>query len=82
MKKKLLSLALVLGMMVSMLSVTAFAVNSDMDDASEDMRLDEAHVYSILPGTEEWEKLTPAERYEACSVSVDEVASMTTDALV
>ena len=82
MKKKLLSLALVLGMMVSMLSVTAFAVNSDMDDASEDMRLDEAHVYSILPGTEEWEKLTPAERYETCSVSVDEVASMTTDALV
>lgn len=82
MKKKLLSLALALGMVVSMLPVTAFAVGGSMDDASVDMRLDEAHVYSILPGTEEWEELTPAERYEACSVSADEVASMTTDALV
>lgn len=43
---------------------------------------DEAHVYSVVPGTEEWERLAPEERYEACSVSEAEVENMTTDALI
>lgn len=43
---------------------------------------DEAHVYSVVPGTQAWDKLAPEERYEACSVSEVEVENMTTDALI
>ena len=43
---------------------------------------DEPHVYEVLPGTPEWESMTPSQRQESCEVSVEEVESMTTAALV
>ena len=43
---------------------------------------DQAHVYHVLPGTEEWNEMEPQERYAACAVSEAEVEGMTTDALV
>lgn len=42
----------------------------------------EAHIYPILPGSEEWETMTPHQRLAASSVSRQEVERMTTDALV
>ena len=43
---------------------------------------DEPHVYTALPGTEEWVEMTPRERRASCAVSKEEVEGMTTRALV
>ena len=45
-------------------------------------KTDVSHVYSVLPGTDEWLDLGSLEaRREACYVSVEEADSMTTRAL-
>lgn len=43
---------------------------------------EEAHVYPVLPGSEEWRTMTLEERLVACEVSTEEVEGMTTSALV
>lgn len=48
----------------------------------KDKPITKAHVYKVLPGTEEWNAMTPKERTKSCYVSREEAAAMTTDALV
>ena len=43
---------------------------------------DEPYVYAVLPGTPEWEVMTPTQRQESCEVTIEEVANMSTEALV
>ena len=42
----------------------------------------EAHVYSVLPGSEEWRAMTLEERLASCEVSAEEAKKITTSALV
>lgn len=43
---------------------------------------DQAHIYEVLPGENEWNSMTVGERLDACYVGEEEAANMTTDALV
>lgn len=73
--KGFISVGLVAAMLIS---VNVFAV----DISDDGMLSEEAHVYSVVPGTDAWNEMTPSERYESCSVSEEEVQNMTTAALV
>lgn len=42
----------------------------------------QAHVYEVLPGSEQWDSMTVVERLDACHVSEQEVVNMPTEALV
>lgn len=50
--------------------------------ADEVQASDEAHVYTVRPGSEEWKTMTLEERLASCAVSAEEVAGMSTPALV
>lgn len=43
---------------------------------------DQPHVYEVLPGSDEWNEMTPSERRASCAVSQSEVEGMTTAALL
>ena len=52
-------------------------------DSVNSQEITEAHIYTIAPGTKEWEKLDGAyEKRAACFISEDEVRKMSTKALV
>ena len=53
------------------------AVLADEIESSE-----EAHVYPVLPGSDEWRAMSLEERLASCEVSTKEVEGMTTSALV
>lgn len=55
---------------------------TDSREVSGEYTITEPYTYSVIPGTDEWKNLTPAERYEECYVSEDIAKKMTTEALV
>lgn len=78
-RDKLLSMILTVALIFS-LGIPAMAANSN--EESKNYTIMEPHVYEVVPGTEEWEALTPAERYEVSYVSADVAEKMTTNALI
>ena len=65
-----------------LISTTLLVCLGAFNNVEEDMLLsNEPHVYEIVPGTSEWNELTPDERLASCNVTVDEVSNMTTEAL-
>ena len=78
-QKKLLSIILVVAL-AFLLGIPAMAVNSDGEERI--YTITDPYVYDVIPGTEAWNDMTSAERYEACYVSADVAENMTTQALV
>ena len=78
-RDKLLSMILTVALIFS-LGIPAMAANSN--EESKNYTIMEPHVYEVVPGTEEWEALTPAERYEVSYVSADVAEKMTTSRLL
>ncbi|MDY2969812.1 MAG: hypothetical protein SOR83_07570 [Butyricicoccus pullicaecorum] len=68
---------IVSGIMCVMLLLTtsAYAV----DDVQ---KVETPHVYTVLPGSEEWNEMAVSERLDSCYVSLQEAKGMTTEALV
>lgn len=74
------------------MSIPAFAKEAEVEAvegsipmeirSSEKFLSEEAHIYDVIPGTDEWNQMTPEQRYESCKVTIDEVESMTTSALL
>lgn len=65
----LLSFLLVLGM-------------CGFDFSGENGVISKAYEYKVLPGTDEWEQMTPDERFESCFIDEEIVSKMTTEALI
>lgn len=59
-----------------LLSLSGYAFAADIQ------KNDEAHIYSVVPGSQEWKEMTLEERLASCAVSQTEVKEMTTSALV
>lgn len=78
-KKGVLSIVLA-AVLTFTLGVSAMATNSN--GGEQVYAITEPYSYDVLPGTDEWEAMTLAERYEACYVSADVAKNMTTQALV
>ena len=73
-KKTFIILVAIIVFSGSAFSVLATEVNRQ--------QVNKAHVYEVLPGSSEWDNMTPEEREDSCEVSLSEVQDMTTDALV
>lgn len=78
--KKCMACVLVMALFLS------FSLSVSADFISEEIVLQpvvsEPHVYDVLPGTNEWNTMTPQERYLSCYVSSAEAERMTTSALL
>ena len=61
--------------------VLAFSM-CGFDFAERDGVITKAHVYKVLPGSDEWKQMTAEERYASCFISAEEVSRMTTKALL
>lgn len=62
------------------LSFSAFAQNTE--GPAQPALSDEPYVFPVRPGTSEWNEMEPLERREACYVSPETAAGMTTRALL
>lgn len=75
-------ISLLLCFVLAALCTAAFTTDTASQSAATGMTT-EAHVYEIGPGTEEWSSFTSRQqRWEACYVAPEELAQMTTPALV
>lgn len=84
MKKRFLlfAISLILTLPVHAASASTSAMTVDHGLASEDYTITEPYVYDVVPGTDQWNELTPQERHTACYVSAGIAENMTTEALI
>lgn len=77
--------AVMLLVILSVFVVPSLAAEKSIVEANDDITLplvDTPHTYIVLPGSAEWNEMTPAERLASCAVTQQEVEGMTTEALL
>lgn len=75
MKRNLKFILLTFLLIMSCVSVVLASDNANTKD-------DEKHDFTVVPGTQAWNNMSPDERVEVCSVSSEEMENMSTSALI